>query len=152
MVILTYALGAVFVMAFLHRAMKIAKLPMHLRWELAPVPHEKGRAHYGGSYFEEFEWWTKPREKSKINELVYMFKEINFFEKLWNRKHERPLSVAEASDLAARLIGINQEGYGFLKDHNKYKEKGRILVENIADRTLTPIKVYEAFLKQTARR
>jgi nitrate reductase gamma subunit len=64
-------------------------MPVHLRWELAPVPHEKSRASYGGSYLEEFEWWTKPREKSLINEAFYMFQEIVFLKGVWERN--RPL-------------------------------------------------------------
>ena len=74
----SYALLAVFVLAFVIRAVKLARLPMHLRWELAPVPHEKGKGHYGGSFFEEFEWWTKPREKSLVSEAAYMLQEIIF--------------------------------------------------------------------------
>ena len=73
-----YALIAVFVVAFVVRAVRLARLPMHLRWELAPVPHEKGKGHYGGSFFEEFEWWTKPRERSLVSEFAYMFQEIVF--------------------------------------------------------------------------
>jgi nitrate reductase gamma subunit len=54
----------------------MARLPVHLRWELAPIPHEKGKSRYGGSYLEEYEWWRKPRRRSRINSLVYMAKEI----------------------------------------------------------------------------
>jgi nitrate reductase gamma subunit len=68
----------------------MAKLPIHLRWELAPVPHEKGKSQYGGSYLEEYDWWTKKREKSVVNEMIYMGKEIFFLKgvfennkKLW---------------------------------------------------------------------
>ena len=32
-------------------------MPMHVRWELYPVPHE-GKA-YGGSFYEELDHWTK---------------------------------------------------------------------------------------------
>ena len=63
MIVISWVLLAVFVVAFVLRTIRLAKLPVHLRWELAPVPHEKGKSHYGGSYLEEFEWWTKPREK-----------------------------------------------------------------------------------------
>jgi len=80
---------------------------------------------------------------------VYMFRELNFFEKLWDRKHERPLSVTEAADLAARLIYINRHGYGILKDHSNYMEKGRKIVDGIAEKTLTPIGIYETFLRHT---
>jgi len=76
LMIISYVLIAMFLVSFILKAIKMASLPMHLRWELSPVPHEKGKGHYGGSYLEEFEWWTKPREKSLIAEAVYMFKEI----------------------------------------------------------------------------
>ena len=72
----SYVLLAVFVLAFAARTVRLARLPMHLRWELAPVPHEKGKGHYGGSFFEEYEWWTKPRERSLVSELAYMLQEI----------------------------------------------------------------------------
>jgi nitrate reductase gamma subunit len=90
LVIIAYALLLLSLLVFLYKTKKMAGLPPHLRWELAPVPHEKGKGHYGGSYLEEFEWWTKPREKSLINEALYMFKEIFFLKgvfehnkKLW---------------------------------------------------------------------
>jgi nitrate reductase gamma subunit len=90
LVIIAYVLLLLSVAVFLYKARKMAGLPPHLRWELAPIPHEKGKSHYGGSYLEEFEWWTKPREKSIVNEIVYMFKEIFFLKgvlehnrKLW---------------------------------------------------------------------
>lgn len=74
--IVTYASAAVFVIAVVSRFVKYATLPIHLRWELYPVAHEKGRSHYGGSYFEELDWWTKPRESSLIGEVRVMAKEI----------------------------------------------------------------------------
>ncbi|MFH1723734.1 MAG: respiratory nitrate reductase subunit gamma [Elusimicrobiota bacterium] len=90
-VILTYVALIVFGAGFLYRGLSIAMMPVHLRWELAPVPHEKGRAHYGGSYLEEFEWWTKPREKSLVGEAFYMFQEIVFLKGVW--EHNRSLWV-----------------------------------------------------------
>ena len=90
LLVIAYASIIVFLLAFIFKVIKYANLPNHLRWELAPVPHEKGKNHYGGSYLEEFEWWTKPREKSLLNEAIYMFKEIAFLKgvyesnkKLW---------------------------------------------------------------------
>ena len=83
LVVVSYCLTVIFLAAFVYRALRIAKLPVHLRWELAPVPHEKGRGHYGGSYLEEFEWWTKPREKSLVMELSYMFQEIVLLKSVW---------------------------------------------------------------------
>ncbi|MEJ2187319.1 MAG: nitrate reductase gamma subunit, partial [Gemmatimonadota bacterium] len=82
---ITYGLLAVFVIAFIARTVGIARLPVHLRWELAPVPKEKGRGRYGGSYLEEYEWWKKPREESLLNELVYMGREILGLKALWEQ-------------------------------------------------------------------
>jgi nitrate reductase gamma subunit len=89
LLIFSYVLLAVFVVAFLLRSLKLARLPVHLRWELSPVPHEKGKAQYGGSYLEEVDWWTKPREKDVVSEIVYMAKEIVFLKALW--EHHRRL-------------------------------------------------------------
>jgi nitrate reductase gamma subunit len=77
------------VVAAILRSVRIARLPVHLRWELAPVPKEKSRGRYGGSYLEEFEWWKKPREESMAGGLAYMLKEILFLKALW--EHNRRL-------------------------------------------------------------
>ncbi len=58
------------------RAIAIARMPLHLRWELAPVPHDEGKGGYGGSYLGEYEWWTKPRRRSRTAVFVYMAKEM----------------------------------------------------------------------------
>lgn len=79
----SYVLLAVFVVGFVVRCVTLARLPLHLRWELAPVPHESGRRRYGGSYFEEFEWWTRPRGKSRTSELAYMLREILLLKAVW---------------------------------------------------------------------
>jgi len=55
---------------------RAATLPMHLRWELYPVPHEPGRARYGGSILEEVNWWTKPRRVNHAGTLRAMMVEI----------------------------------------------------------------------------
>lgn len=85
----SWVLLAIFAVAFVLRTIRIARLPVHLRWELAPVPHEKGKSQYGGSYLEEYEWWTKPREKDLIKEATYMLQEILFLKAVW--EHNRRL-------------------------------------------------------------
>jgi len=89
LLLVAYASIAVFVGAVVFRGLKIARLPMHLRWELYPVAHEKGRASYGGSYLEEPDWWTKKRESSLVGELKVMVPEIVLLAGVWehNRKH-----------------------------------------------------------------
>lgn len=91
LLIVPYVSLIVFIIGLIYRGQKIAGMPVHLRWELAPVPHEKGKSKYGGSYLEEFEWWTKPREKSILNELWYMFQEIIFLKGVW--EHKRSLWI-----------------------------------------------------------
>jgi nitrate reductase gamma subunit len=86
LILLSYLLLAIFAVFFVLKSVKMARMPVHVRWELAPVPHEKGKGHYGGSYLETAEWWTKPREKDHVAEGVYMFKEILFLKALFENK------------------------------------------------------------------
>lgn len=88
LVLISYVSLAIFVVFLLLRTFKMWRQPVHLRWELAPVPHEKGKGRYGGSYLEEYEWWTKPREKSLASELVYMFVEIVFLKSVWENRRQ----------------------------------------------------------------
>jgi len=44
---------------------------------------------YRGSYLEEYEWWTKTRQRSRIAPLVYMVVEIFLLRGIWKRN--RPL-------------------------------------------------------------
>ncbi|MFC1662121.1 respiratory nitrate reductase subunit gamma, partial [Gemmatimonadota bacterium] len=85
-ILISYGLLAIFLVAFVLRSVRLARLPIHLRWELSPVPHEKGKGHYGGSYLEEPEWWSKPMEKDMVSEGIYMFKEILFLKALFEHK------------------------------------------------------------------
>lgn len=87
--LLTYASVAIFIVAIAVRAIRLATTPVHLRWELYPVAHEKDRVQYGGSYFEEVDWWTKPRKSSMIGELKVMIPEILLLKGVW--EHNRAL-------------------------------------------------------------
>lgn len=71
-----------------YKAHEYARMPLHARMELYPVPQEKGRHQYGGSYMEEPEWWNKPRQISKASELIDMMKEMLFIKKLFD--NQRP--------------------------------------------------------------
>jgi nitrate reductase gamma subunit len=71
------------------RAVQYAKMPVHLRWELYPVPHEEARrVEHGGSYFEEVDWWKKPAHFNLAGEMSFMVPEMLFLKGLWeyNRK------------------------------------------------------------------
>jgi nitrate reductase gamma subunit len=85
--LLTYASGVVFVVAFAVKLIKYATMPMHVRWELYPVPHE-GKAH-GGSFYEEIDHWTKERHKHHMEQYKFMVPEILFIRALY--EDNRPL-------------------------------------------------------------
>ena len=84
--LLTYFSVLTFVILVIAKIMKYAKTPVHIRWELYPVAHENNK--YGGSYYEETEWWNKRNKKSWFAELVVMFEEIIFLKGVYhnNRK------------------------------------------------------------------
>jgi nitrate reductase gamma subunit len=74
---------AVFLIVTIYRAIALARLPVHLRWELAPIPHEKDKMKYGGSYLEDYEWWKKRQHKSRLAPLTYMVVEIFSLRGIW---------------------------------------------------------------------
>lgn len=79
-----------FVVLTIYKAWRYSHYPLHARLELYPVPKEgEGRAEYGGSYFEEPEWWTKPRAIDTANETKDILKEMLFIRKLF--VHQRSL-------------------------------------------------------------
>jgi len=73
-----------FLVACVVRAARYARAPVHLRWELYPVPHEQpARVRHGGSYFEEVDWWKRPRRFNLAGELRFMIPEMVFLKGLW---------------------------------------------------------------------
>ena len=87
--IFVFAAILIFLIVATYRTLAIIRLPVHLRWELAPIPHEKGKGRYGGSYLEEYEWWNKPQRRSRIAPLIYMVTEIFLLRGIW--RHNRAL-------------------------------------------------------------
>ena len=83
--VLAYIAFAVLVIGVAVRAIKYFTMPIHLRWELYPVPHEKKE----GSYFEEIDWWKKPRKKHYLNHIIFVIQEILFIRALYH--HNRKL-------------------------------------------------------------
>jgi nitrate reductase gamma subunit len=79
-----YAAFLIFVVAAIARAIRYAKAPLHLRWEVYPVPHEAPRrVAHGGSYFESSEWWMEKRRFNLAGELAAMLPEMIFLKGLW---------------------------------------------------------------------
>jgi len=85
--LLTYLSGVVFVVAFAAKLLKYFTMPMHVRWELYPIPHE-GKP-YGGSFFEEVDHWKKTRHKDHMAQYAFMVPEILFIRALY--EDNRPL-------------------------------------------------------------
>ncbi|MFC2085066.1 respiratory nitrate reductase subunit gamma, partial [Bacteroidota bacterium] len=78
----------VFISLVIWKILKYSNTPVHVRWELYPVAHELNK--YGGSYYEETNWWQKKRKKNRFAEFWAMFEEIIFLKgvyihnkKLW---------------------------------------------------------------------
>ncbi len=76
--ILTYIAYLFIIVAYAVKVVKIARMPRHLRWELYPIPHEKGFRH-GGSYLEEPDWWTKPRHKNQARDILFKLRDYFTF-------------------------------------------------------------------------
>ena len=76
---------------------RFATMPINLRWEVYPVPHETAdRRQYGGSYMEQVDWAERPRSSSLWAELAEMSSEILFLKRVrqHNPYHLWPLSMA----------------------------------------------------------
>ncbi len=82
---LVYLSVLIFLVACVARAVRIARAPMHLRWELQPVPHERP----GKSMFETVDWWEHSLDKNHFGELAIMIPEILLLKGVW--EHNRSL-------------------------------------------------------------
>ncbi|MFC1836085.1 respiratory nitrate reductase subunit gamma [Thermodesulfobacteriota bacterium] len=87
--LLTYAGGLVFVIVLVRKLLGYWSMPMHVRWELYPIPHE-GKE-WGGSFFEEVDHWKKTRHVDHMAQYKFMIPEILFIKAL--REDNRPLWI-----------------------------------------------------------
>lgn len=85
--VLTYAAGLVFIVALVSKILKYWFMPMHVRWELYPIPHE-GKP-WGGSFYEELDHWKKERHTDHVSQYSFMIPEILFIRALY--EDNRPL-------------------------------------------------------------
>lgn len=90
--IATYVSYIFVIVAYTYKILKIARMPLHVRWELYPIPHEKGYKH-GGSYLEESEWWTKPQEKNNLRSALHMLKQYFLFNGYFHKKRSYWVSL-----------------------------------------------------------
>lgn len=86
--LLSYLSILLFIVFVVLKIKKYASTPVHIRWELYPVAHEGKKSKYGGSYFEEVDWWKKERKKDHVSEILAMLEEIIFLKGVYvhNRK------------------------------------------------------------------
>jgi nitrate reductase gamma subunit len=69
---------SLFLLGNLCRVVKAILMPVHVRWDLYPIPKgPRDRQRYGGSYFEETEWWTKSPDTGHSGEAAFMMKEVS---------------------------------------------------------------------------
>jgi nitrate reductase gamma subunit len=107
LVALTYFAFIFIVLISAAKVIKIARMPAHLRWELAPIPHEKGKNRYGGSYLEEFEWWHKKQRRSLAAVVIYMAKEIFLLKGVWkNNRTLWPFSFSMHTGIYLVILSI----------------------------------------------
>ena len=134
MTTLFYILGYLAVVGFICLAyLKIksymAASPLHVRWELYPVPHEGvKKAAYGGSFMEEKEWWTKPRHishwgdiKGILVEVLCLHATLEHNPKLWLRTYPFHVgmymlmggTIIVILAVLAQMLGMDPQG-GFM--------------------------------------
>ena len=66
------------------RVVKTLRTPAHLRWELYPIPKgPRERQRYGGSYFEDSDWWTNPRDTGHKSEATFVLPEVFLLRGVW---------------------------------------------------------------------
>lgn len=70
----TYFAYVFIVAMYTVKAVKYLKMPIHLRWELYPVIHEDG-FHYGGSKYENVNWWDEGKKRRSLRGFFYLLKE-----------------------------------------------------------------------------
>ena len=119
------AVAGFFCMAYLKIKSYLASSPLHVRWELYPVPHEGSKTVYGGSFMEEKDWWTKPRHVEHMGDVKALLTEVLFlhatFEhnlKLWVRTYPFHVgmymlmggTIVVLCSAIAQLLGMNPQG------------------------------------------
>ncbi|HUT67374.1 MAG TPA: respiratory nitrate reductase subunit gamma [Dehalococcoidales bacterium] len=82
--VLTYFAYVFIVVMYAVKALKIARAPVHLRWELYPVIHEP-KSNYGSAYYEDVEQWRKNRHKTVRKGILFLLKENFCFSEYFKR-------------------------------------------------------------------
>ena len=81
----SYFSFAFFIIMLVFNMKKYAWTPVHLRWELYPVPGEEEHEH-GGSFLERVDWWKGSIKMNMMSELNELFQEMLFIKRLYKSK------------------------------------------------------------------
>jgi nitrate reductase gamma subunit len=89
--------AALFLAVATWRIVRLARLPLNVRWEVYPVPQEsREKRRYGGSYMEETDWAARKRVASHLPAFLEIAAEVIALKRV--RQHNRygvwPLSLA----------------------------------------------------------
>jgi nitrate reductase gamma subunit len=88
LLVIPYLSALILVMAVVLRWVRLARMPLHLRWELYPMAPDKSVPH-GGSVYEHVDWWQSARKTNHLGKLKVMLSEILLFKGV--RDHNRSL-------------------------------------------------------------
>jgi nitrate reductase gamma subunit len=86
--VLPYLSVLILAVAVALRSVKLARMPLHLRWELYPMVHDKSVPR-GGSVYEQVDWWQSKRKANHLGKLKVMLTEILLLKGV--RDHNRSL-------------------------------------------------------------
>jgi nitrate reductase gamma subunit len=76
---------AVFFIALIAKAVKYARLPLHVRWELYPVGYGMDLE---GSYLEKLEWWKTARHVDHLKQAEYILAELLLFKAYFHQERK----------------------------------------------------------------
>jgi omega-hydroxy-beta-dihydromenaquinone-9 sulfotransferase len=78
---------------------------------------------------------------------VFTFGELHFFEQMWSPKDgERRLPEFEATELAARLLSVQRQGYLGRREPERFRDEARAMISSMSLEGATAARVFEAFL------
>lgn len=83
--------------------------------------------------------------------LIFAFKELHFFEQLW-QSDDHPLARAEAIQLIARLFAIQRHSYYYQGDANAYLDEATAVFNCLPSESYTPSGIFACFLRYETKR
>ena len=83
---------------------------------------------------------------------VFTFGELHFFGQLWSPASTAVLKTELATELTAKLLCIQREGYRTHRQYDNYLNEARELCEAFSDKKLLPPELFSAFLRYETSR